>query len=135
WWIDFNGMTGSKPVVNTQVLIDYTYYLARKDVVVMDKDGTITIKKGEPDSINNVVEPIHADPFTLPLGTVLVLPNSTSSICVKSALNRLSMADLQKMKSRIDTIEYNQALTALDDEIFSSENREQLRGVFSDGFI
>lgn len=135
WWIDFNGMTGSKPVVNTQVLIDYTYYLARKDVVVMDKDGNITIKKGEPDSINNVVEPIHADPFTLPLGTVLVLPNSTSSICVKSALNRLSMADLQKMKSRIDTIEYNQALTALDDEIFSSENREQLRGVFSDGFI
>ena len=135
WWIDFSGMTGSKPVVNTQVLIDYTYYLARKDVIVMDKDGNITIKKGEPDSINNVVEPIHADPFTLPLGTVLVLPNSNSSICVKSALNRLSMADLQKMKSRIDTIEYNQALTALDDEIFSSENREQLRGVFSDGFI
>ena len=135
WFVDFNGMTGSKPVSNTQVLIDYTYYLARKDIVIMDKDGNITIKKGEPEAMNVAVEPIHSDPFTLPLGTVLVYPDSNSSICVKSALNRLSMADLQRLKSRVENLEYNQALTALDDEVFASENREQLRGVFSDGFI
>lgn len=135
WYIDFNGLNGNKPIADSMVLVDYTYYLARKDIVILDKDGNITIKKGQPDSLKLVTAPNHLDPYTLVLGTVIVLPDSTTTITNKSNLNRLSMEELQRMKTRIDNLEYNDAVNALDQPAMANTNPVTLRGVFSDGFI
>lgn len=135
WFIDFNGMSGVKPVADSMVTVDYTYFLARKDLVTLDKDGAITVKKGQAEALDMASAPNHIDPYTLNLGTVLVLPDSETTLCNKSNLNRLSMAELQGMKTRIDNLEYNDAVNALDNPAMAGVNPVVLRGVFSDGFI
>src|SRR5699024_8592838 len=135
WYIDFNGLSGNKPVADSMVTVDYTYFLARKDLVIIDKDGAIAVKTGQADSINAVSAPNHIDPYTLNLGTVTIMPDSVTAVTTKSNLNRLSMAELQSMKTRIDNLEYNDAVNALDNPSMAGVNPVVLRGVFSDGFI
>ena len=135
WYIDFNGLSGNKPVADSMVTVDYTYFLARKDLVIIDKDGAISVKTGQADSINSVSAPNHIDPYTLNLGTVTIMPDSVTAVTAKSNLNRLSMAELQSMKTRIDNLEYNDAVNALDNPSMAGVNPVVLRGVFSDGFI
>lgn len=135
WWIDFNGLTGDKPVDNRLVNVDYEYYLARIDLIVMDQSGNIIIKEGQPESLRLVEPPNHLDPFTLRLGTVTVLPNSDNALSKPFSVDRLSMEDLQKLKIRVENIEYNEAVNALDKPAIQGENPLHLRGVFSDGFI
>lgn len=135
WWIDFNGMTGDKPVDGSLANVDYDFYLARTDLVVIDMNGVITIKEGQPDSLRLVEAPNHLDPLTLRLGTVTVYPNSDTAIAKPFSIDRLSMEDLQKLRIRVDNLEYNQAVNALDQPAMAGENPLHLRGVFSDGFI
>lgn len=135
WWIDFNGMTGSKPVDETLVNVDYDFYLARTDLVVIDMNGNITIKEGQPESLRLVEAPNHLDPLTLRLGTVTVYPDSDTAIARSFSIDRLSMEDLQRLKFRVENIEYNEAVNALDQPAMAGENPLNLRGVFSDGFI
>lgn len=135
WAIDFNGLSGSKPVDETLVNVDYEYYLARRDLIVLDSNGVITIKKGQPDSLRLVEAPNHLDPLTLLLGYTTVYPNSDTAVSVQSTITRLSMEDLQKLRYRVDNLEYNQAVNALDQPAMAGENPVYLRGVFSDGFI
>ena len=135
WYIDFNGLSGSKPVNNSLVNIDYTFYLARKDLIVLDHNGKITIHKGEPDRMRLVEAPNHVDPLTLSLGTITLFPNSDTAYANLYTITRMTMEDLQKTAKRVDNIEYNQAVNALDDGAMEGENPVTLRGVFSDGFI
>lgn len=133
--IDFNGMSGSKPIDNTLVNVDYTFYLARKDLLVLDRQGNITVHKGQPETMRNVEAPNHIDPLTLQLGTVTIYPNSDTMSTNLFTITRLSMEDLQKLKIRVDNIEYNEAVNMLDNPAMAGENPIYLRGVFSDGFI
>ena len=134
-YIDFNGLTGNKPVPNSMVLVDYEYYLAREDLVMLDRDGEIHIQTGQPDSLERVKKPDSSDPYMLALGSIVIYPNSTTTIPHQSTITRLSMVDLQNMKNRIDNLEYNQAINALDQPTMEDVNPAVLRGVFSDGFI
>lgn len=134
-YIDFNGMTGSIPVNNSIVQVDYTYYLAREDLLIMDKDGEITVKQGEYSEFNSTNPPHHEDPFTLIIGSVKMMPNSNNGTVVNSGIKRLDMASLQKMKKRIEDTEYNMAVVALDEPAMAGLDPTTLRGVFSDGFI
>lgn len=135
WSINFNNMNGAKPINQTVVLIDYTYYLARKDAIVLDRFGEITSIQGEPNILRRVTAPLATDPEVLQLGTVTVLPNSDNAECLTYAITRLSMEDLQKVKTRVENLEYNQAVNALDDEAMEGQNPLTLRSVFSEGFI
>lgn len=134
-YIDFNNVSGNRPVPDSMVLVDYDYYLAREDLVSIDKEGEIYVQQGQPDSLERAKKPNLDDPFSLALGSITIYPNSTTTIGHKSTLFRLSMLDLQNMKNRIENLEYNQALNALDQPAMAGVNPLILRGVFSDGFI
>ena len=134
-FIDFNGVTGNRPVADTMVLVDYEYYLAREDLILIDKEGEIFVQEGQPDSLNRVKKPSINDPYLLVLGSITIYPNSITTIPHVSTLSRVSMQDLQNMKNRIQNLEYNQALNALDQPAMEDINPTVLRGVFSDGFI
>ncbi|AAX92299.1 tail morphogenetic protein G [Staphylococcus phage Twort] len=134
WYLDFN-TSGTKPIDQSVVLVDYNYYLARQDLIVLDKDGNIKALKGEPNILRNVTPPLQHDPFTLQLGYVTVFPDSDATECYTQSIERLSMESLQKMKTRIDNLEYNQALNALDDGAMEGQNPLTLRSVFSEGFV
>lgn len=127
--------SGVKPIDQSVVLVDYTYYLARKDVLMLDRFGDITRLPGEPDILRQAIEPLQVDPLNLKLGIVTVLPNSNEAYCITDSVKRLTMEELQKIKTRTDNIEYNQAVNALDDGAMEGQDPMTLRSVFSEGFI
>lgn len=135
WYIDFNDTTGSKPVDQTLVNVDYKYYLARKDLVVLDHNGNFTVHKGQSNSMLLVDAPNNVDPLTLNIGTVLVYPDSSTAEAKQWTVTRLTMEELQKLSIRVDNMEYNQAVFYLDQPAMAGENPVYLRGVFSDAFI
>lgn len=135
WYIDFNEMTGSKPVDESLVNVDYKYFLARKDLIVLDHNGNFTVHKGQPNAMRLVDSPNHVDPLTLNIGTVLVYPDSSTAEANQWTITRLTMEELQKLSVRVDNMEYNQAVFYLDQPAMAGENPIYLRGVFSDAFI
>lgn len=135
WYIDFNEMTGSKPVDESLVNVDYKYFLARKDLIVLDHNGNFTVHKGQPNAMRLVDSPNHIDPLVLNIGTVLVYPDSSTAEANQWTITRLTMEELQKLSVRVDNMEYNQAVFYLDQPAMAGENPIYLRGVFSDAFI
>lgn len=133
-YLDFN-LEGVKPIDQSVILVDYTYYLARKDVLMLNKYGDITRLEGEPDILRMAVAPQQTDPLNLKLGIVTVLPNSDEAYCEEDSVKRLSMSELQKLKTRLENVEYNQAVNALDQDAMEGQDPLTLRSVFSEGFI
>lgn len=132
--VDFS-LDGRKPVNASTFYVDYDFYLARKDLISMDKAGNIIVTRGQPNVERLVSSPTNTDAYVLHLGTVALVPNSVKTTCNSYAITRLSMDDLQRMLQRIKDIEYNQAVQALDEEAIAGENPTQLKGVMSDSFF
>lgn len=134
----------SLPELGSQILIDYDYYLARKDLITLDQRGVYTIHKGVPNVERLVESPINQDNRRLVIGTVLVKAGYSSMAADSNLQNislstndstRLSQENLFNMKKRIDDLEYNTALSDLDQEAAEGESATLLRGIFTDGFI
>ena len=132
------------PINGSTILIDYDYYLARKDLIVLDQNGMFTIYKGTPNLPRLVESPINQDEGKLVIGTVMINPGYSSMGCdddLKSLeLNtnnttRLSQLNLQNLKKRVDDLEYDIALSDLDEEAADGESATLLRGIYTDGFI
>lgn len=121
-------------VTGTQINIDYSYFLGRGDLISLSKDGEIIVTKGQPAILSRVIFPNTTDPELLNLGTILHPPDSNNVYYNSRATTRLSMEELQKFVTRIKDLEYNMALTALDQEAINAETGLLLKGIFSDGF-
>lgn len=126
---------GAKPVVDSTVSIDYQFYLARKDLVCLNKYGETVVVPGKPDILRLAESEINQNEDRLVIGIVSVLPNSNKVQISNYNTTRLSQSDLFKMMKRINDIEYNQAITDLDKEAMEGENATNLKGVYTDGFI
>jgi hypothetical protein len=127
-------LSGDKPYNNTTFWVNYDFYLARLDSVSMDKDGAVVFTAGQPDIPRNVSAPIITDPTLLPLGTIYLPPNSGGAVAKFSTVTRLDMSQLQRISQRVDDIEFNQAISALDRESMDGELPTDLKGIFSDSF-
>ncbi|WAB24969.1 protein of unknown function DUF4815 [Lysinibacillus phage vB_LfM_LysYB1] len=125
---------GDKPTTNGQYRVDYEFYLSRRDLISMDKNGNIIVTEGQPDLERSVMAPDLTDISTLRLGTVNLIPNSNQATVNSASITRLSMEDLQYMVSRLEDLEWNQAVNELDKEAMEGEPATELKGVFSDGF-
>lgn len=132
--IDFNGMTGIKPKDEGIISVNYHFYLARMDNIVLDRFGEFHIIEGQPDRIHQVDAPENNDPSVLHIGTILVYPDSSTAEVNNNGTVRLKMSDLQRMKSRLEDVEYNQAIQHLETEATISEDPLELRGIFADAF-
>ncbi|ACI90998.1 gp16.2 [Bacillus phage SPO1] len=125
---------GDRPVLGTQFRYDYEFFLARKDLISLDKNGDIRITTGQSDTADQINTPVNNDPELLHLGTIYLPPNSGDCITNSYAITRIRMEDLQDAINRLNDVEYNQAISALDEEALSGEPVTQLKGVFSDSF-
>lgn len=134
YYVDFTSNIGDDPIADTRFFYDYEFYLARKDLISLDKNGYIIVTQGQPDLPDKVTTPISASPDVLYLGTITLEPNSSESVANSYAVTRLSMEDLQKLSDRVGDLEYNQAVSALDREVLDTEPATDLKGIFSDGF-
>jgi hypothetical protein len=134
-YIDFNGMTGMKPKDKGMIRVSYDYYLARADVITLNAEGQFTVIEGQPDRAKVASPPVHEDPLTLKIGEVFVYPNADEATALNNGVVRLTMPQIVNLKDRLENVEYNQAIQALEDQSIVTDDPLVLRGVFADGFV
>lgn len=130
-----NFLDGDKPVVGTTFLINYDYMLARIDVVSLDMRGNVIVTKGQSDVLRVVDTPSVDINEVLPIGSVLLTPMSDTPQIINNNTKSITMLDLYNLLQRVNIIEYNQAISDLDQEAASGESATELKGIFTDGFI
>ena len=148
---DANGMR--VPAAYSQISFDYEYYLARRDLIVVNDTGTIDIIEGVPDE--NPITPslsketksmalssmyISPYPSTSPFyGNVLGRKDLASSI-KKIAVVRSTMKDIAAIKQRVTNLEYYASLSllekaAVDLKITDTAGLDRFKnGIFVDTF-
>lgn len=133
---------GDTPSNNTVFTVQYNQYLARKDIIYLDRYGYTKSLQGTPAEYNFEVAP-EAPLNTLTLAIINNPPNgsvvdsdSTEMISVSNiGLTRFTMNDIQSMLNRIQTIEYDQAVISLNTEARQEDNTLDMKGIFTDPFI
>lgn len=127
---------GSKPVEGSEFTVNYNFMLYRFDTLVLDSEGTINIVEGQSDILRYVEISSNIDHnYGLALGSVLLTPMSNTMRIVNNNTKTITMLELYNMLQRLNDIEYNQAVTDLDQEAASGENATELKGIFTDGFL
>lgn len=123
------------PVNGSTIDIDYTFYLCRCDLVLLDRFGQYHVVEGRSDIYRLVQPPMNGDDTMLAIGHTLLLPNSLSVEVTNYESIRLTQFDLFNLKDRVNNMEYNQAITDLDREAIDGEAATDLKGIYTDGFI
>ncbi|ARQ95015.1 tail protein [Bacillus phage Flapjack] len=132
--VSFAGLGGAKPKDKGVVRVDYDYYLSREDIVTLDVKGNFTVTQGQPDREGEARIPVSIDPLTFKVGNVHLYPFSDKAIAKNTGVTRLRMEDLQVMKTRLENVEYNQAILMLEKQAGKSQDPLSMRGVFADAF-
>jgi len=139
------------PAPSTQATFDYSFYYGRRDLVVMDKEGNVSIVKGIPRSDPRtplypenfmVLASIYIAPYpSLAPNYAQVLKRLDISCSVKKLSNiRFTMRDIGVLKNRIINLEYYAALSlleksALDMQIIDEDGLNRFKnGIFVDTF-
>jgi hypothetical protein len=129
--------SGIKPKVNTPVTIEFTWFLSRIDLVYLTVDGYIRVKYGISADKLNLRKP-SIPTGSLPLAYITVIPNTSVEYFNIESFNiyRVPVTQLQDMKKTISNLEYNFAMTELEN-LAQSKHLEQdnittLRNIFSD---
>ena len=126
---------GDRPVANTQMQIDYDFYLHYIASITMDRYGMIRVVKGQPNTLLNVRPPDISDQSVLLIGYARVAPVNDTLAVFNSNTVRLSMVQLQRMFARLEAMEINQAITDLDKEAIEGEDATLLKGIITGGFL
>lgn len=131
---DQNLITGQAD--ESDIVIDYRYYLSRIDIPFLKADGRIAIAPGGY-AVNPVAPPIEGE--VLPLAQILVNAGrgTLSTRIVAYNNKRLTMLELRKLKEQVDRQDYNQAIADLNNDALSraSNNNASLRGIVTENFV
>lgn len=139
------------PVPSTEVSYDYSFYLGRKDLVVVDKDKRFQIVKGIP-STSPILPDVPADKMAL--ASLDIIPYPTLSPAYAESLGRrdlaasvkklsnmrFTMRDIGVLKQRIVNLEYYTSLSVLEkaasDLVIKDANGLDRfkNGIFTDNF-
>ena len=139
------------PVPSTEFTYDYTYYLARKDLVVVDKNGIFSIIKGNPAVVPTtpfatenmmVIASLDIAPYpSLSPAYANVLRKKNLAVRTRKLTNiRFTMRDIGVLKDRIENLEYYASLSLLeksayDLRILDSDGLDRFKnGIFVDTF-
>lgn len=148
---DANGMRIPAPY--SQISFDYEYYLARRDLITMNKDKQMSVIYGIPDE-SPITPTAPSSDKVMVLGSIYVSPypslspfyaniigrKDLSSSIKKLASQRLTQRDLNVLKDRVVNLEYYAALTllekaAVDLKIPDSSGLDRFKnGIFVDTF-
>lgn len=140
------------PIVDSLMYADYSYYLPRKDVVVIDKDGTFSVVKGQSAEVPRTpfvpsnlmgLSNIYIAPYPSISETLARVLKTQKDTCtsINIANIRYTMRDIGVIKDRVDTLDYYNALNILekqakDLQILDDQGLDRFKnGFFVDGFI
>lgn len=148
--VDSDGLRIAAP--DSDINVDYSFYLARRDIITLDKNGDFGVIKGEasvspitpnvPDSLMGIAN-IYVPPYPSISETLGRLINKAKIACsVRKIANiRYTMRDIGVLKTRIENLEYYNALTlleksAVDLKIVDQTGLDRFKnGFFVDGFL
>jgi hypothetical protein len=139
------------PVPSSQFNYDYSYYYSRIDLVVLDKDGKVSIIRGVPRA--NPTTPVPPENF-MALASLYVSPypslapnyaqiinrKDLSSKVTKLSNIRFTMRDIGVLQKRIMNLEYYASLSllekaALDLKVLDEDGLDRFKsGIFVDTF-
>jgi hypothetical protein len=122
---------------NDDVISDFSYYLGRIDKVYLDENGFFQVVKGTP-----AIAPLA--PSDPPVGMVIAVLSygaytfSPKFVSIKLIPNRVyTMADIGKLETRIEHLEYYTALNLLEQQTASFSIPDSVTGLdrFKSGFL
>lgn len=129
------------PYISDDMVVSYTYYIGRRDLLVIDKSGIIKTITGIP-NLNPKYPP--SDPNSMTIGTLDIAPytaDPTFDVVYKPTDNRVyTMHDIGILDKRISHLEYYNALTLLEKAstdllvLDSSGNNRFKNGTLVDSF-
>lgn len=113
------------PAPNQNFILDYSYYLPRKDLIVLSGNGNFRVVEG----VSNTVPVTPNTPVdAMAIGTIRIAPypslspfvasqegrNDLACSSIKTAYIRYTMRDIGVIKSRVDNLEYYASLNLLE---------------------
>ena len=139
------------PSPSGQVTYDYAYYMARKDLVIMDSSGNISIVEGQPATVP--ITPV-TPPNAMALATLTIAPYPSLSpayaiesdrqdlACTvkKTAFRNYTKRDIGVLDERISNLEYYNQLNLLEKQasdlsILDASGLDRFKnGIFVDTF-
>lgn len=147
----FDGTGLRMPVPSTQIQFDYSYFLPRRDILVMDKNKNVFVVEGTP-SIFPTTPIVPDDAMLLASIYVSEYPSlarnyakqigreDLASFAEKQTNIRFTMRDIGILKRRIENLEYYSSLnllqkSALDLNIVDGDGNNRFKnGIFVDSF-
>lgn len=148
--VDGDGLRMVAP--DSDINLDYSFYLARRDLVTIDRFGELGIVKGEPsvapispkgsDNVTSLAR-VYIPPYPSVSETLSRQLNRRGIGCIskKIATPRYTMREIGTLKERIDTLEYYNALNLLeksvvDLKVLDDNGLDRFKnGFFVDGFL
>lgn len=133
---------GTQPDHNTRFYISYYYTLARRDLILLDTNGIVSVVQGVPDKYKNLITPYNGSPSYFEIGHVNVFPKNAigeddpSHIAevVNYSSTRLTQDNLSTLVKRVDALEESTAALDLEREVEDGEDLMSLNGYFTDVF-
>jgi len=139
------------PAAGSTITYDYSYYLSRRDMIIVDKDGNFSTIRGIPSAIPTTprtpdnsmalaVVNISPYPSISPYYGQSIGRKDLSSWFTRIAPIRQTMRDLGVMKDRIENLEYYTTLSlleksAIDFRVLDDNGLDRFKnGVFVDTF-
>ena len=134
--------SGTKPDHNTRMYFNYYYTLARRDLVLVNSAGEISVLEGKPDRYDELITPYNGSDYFYELGYVNVFPKPSIGEDVEGHIaevvsydqTRLTQDNFNTMLKRIEAIEDSLAQLDLEREIETGEDSINLKGYFTDNF-
>ena len=132
------------PESGSDISVDFSHYLARKDRLVLNKNKTFSIIKGD-SAINPVIPPEKDDSMTLYVLDNPPYVTDSSQITLQYFNNRrYTMKDIGSIDKRVDNLEYYTSLSLLEQDalgkqdltILDSTNTPRFKnGILVDSFV
>lgn len=121
----------SKVVPFTDIVIDYSYYLSRSDIIVLNSNGEFSVVRGVPSLSPKTPKDID-NSITLYQLFIPAYTFDTKEIDVKKLnYKRFTMRDIANLEKRIENLEYYTLLSLLEADIQGKEFLDK----FKSGFI
>lgn len=130
--VDFS-LAGANPVNGSTFYVDYEYYQSRNDLVAMNAQGVFRVIEGVP-GIFAADPKVPAD--MLPIAFVRMTANSAHTAAVVSHTDRyrLTMHEIARLRDRIEDLEYNVAVTDLEQAAINVQLPTSKKSIFTDSF-
>lgn len=136
--IDSSGDFSNSPVSyvpDSEAIVDFTYYLPRRDKICVNPEGVFSVIKGQPD-----LEPEEPKGIDNSITLYNILVNAytfdTEDLVVEPVKHpRYRMKDIAKLEERIQNLEYYTSLSLVEQDAISREFIDKFKtGILVDSF-